>query len=282
MFSQLTSKIFVVLFLFTTITACQKTEVTSPSPVDAGKARNDGSNGHLKQTRTFSSDVVKKWLGVQVPLLYNPPSSYGVNAGRYMAYCGVALYEAVVPGMPAYQTLYGQLNGMPEMPKTESGKAYHWPTCANAALAEMTRKLFTFTPATNNAVQQLEDELNGIYAAESDDATTFERSKAFGKQVAEKIFAWSTSDRPWTSWPAYTLAHHEPGYWWPENNNPVIANGIAYWGDTRTMVPGSIDNVISQPYSYSEEPSSAYYKDYKEVYDISIYHTHAHKRHAKN
>jgi hypothetical protein len=281
MFSQLTSKIFVVLFLFTTITACQKTEVTSPSPVDAGKARNDGSNGHLKQTRTFSSDVVKKWLGVQVPLLYNPPSSYGVNAGRYMAYCGVALYEAVVPGMPAYQTLYGQLNGMPEMPKTESGKAYHWPTCANAALAEMTRKLFTFTPATNNAVQQLEDELNGIYAAEIDDAATFERSKAFGKQVAEKIFAWSAGDRPWTSWPAYTLTHHEPGYWWPENNNPVITNGIAYWGDTRTMVPGSIDNVISQPYSYSEEPSSAYYKDYKEVYDISRSLTPAQKRQAK-
>jgi hypothetical protein len=281
MFSQLTSKIFVVLFLFTTITACQKTEVTSPSPVDAGKARSDGSNGHLKQTRTFSSDVVEKWLGVQVPLLYNPPSSYGVNAGRYMAYCGVALYEAVVPGMPANQTLYGQLNGMPEMPKTESGKAYHWPTCANAALAEMTRKLFTFTPATNNAVQQLEDELNGIYAAEIDDAATFERSKAFGKQVAEKIFAWSAGDRPWTSWPAYTLTHHEPGYWWPENNNPVIANGIAYWGDTRTMVPGSIDNVISQPYSYSEEPSSAYYKDYKEVYDISRSLTPAQKRQAK-
>ena len=116
---------------------------------------NPDTNGHLQQTKTYSSDVVKKWLGVQLPLLYSPAVSYGVNAGRYMAYCGVAFYEAVVPGMPDYQSLYGQLNEMPEMPQTEAGKAYHWPTCANAALAEMTRKLFTFTPATTGAVQKL-------------------------------------------------------------------------------------------------------------------------------
>src|SRR5438128_748292 len=93
------------------------------------------TNGHLQQTKTYSSDVVKRWLGVQLPLLYSPAVSYGVNAGRYMAYCGVALYESVVPGMPSYQSLYGQLNEMPQMPQTEPGKAYHWPTCANAALA---------------------------------------------------------------------------------------------------------------------------------------------------
>jgi hypothetical protein len=36
--------------------------------------------------------------------------------------------------MPAYQSLYGQLTDMPVMPITEPGKAYHWPTSANAAL----------------------------------------------------------------------------------------------------------------------------------------------------
>src|ERR1700733_11625229 len=124
------------------------------------KQSNPETNGH-QLTKTYSSDVVKKWLAVQLPLLYSPAVSYGVNAGRYMAYCGVAAYEAVVPGMPDYQSLYGQLNEMPQMPQTEPGKAYHWPTCANAALAEMTRKLFTFNPATNDSVQKLEDELNG-------------------------------------------------------------------------------------------------------------------------
>src|ERR1700754_3718613 len=215
------------------------------------KQSNQEDNGHLHQTKTYSSDVVKKWLGVQLPLLYSPAVSYGVNAGRYMAYCGVALYEAVVPGMPGYQSLSGQLNEMPQMPQTEPGKAYHWPTCANAALAEMTRKLFTFNPATNDAAQKLEDELNRIYATEVGDTAIIGRSKAFGKAVAEKVFNWSTTDHPWSAWAPLVLTDNSPGRWWPENNNPTIANGLAYWGDTRTMVAGSIENVTSAPYAYN-------------------------------
>ena len=246
------------------------------------KDSNQDNNGDLQQTKTYSSDVVKKWLGVQLPLLYSPPASYGVNAGRWMAYCGVAVYEAVVPGMPAYQSLYGQLNEMPQMPITEPGKAYHWPTCANAALAEMTRKLFTFTPATTGAVQKLEDELNAAYLTEINDTAIFQRSKAFGKAVAEKVFTWSTADHPWSSLPPLVLTNHSPGLWWPENNNPSIAGGLAYWGDTRTMVAGSIDNVTSTPYVYNDaDPTTPYYKDYKEVYDISKSLTYDQKRLAK-
>jgi len=268
MFSQLQTRLVVVLLVIT-IGACQKKDVSSPEAIAQQQARNNQFNGHLKQTKTFSSDVVKRWLTLQVSMLYSPPTSFGINAGRYMAYSGVALYEAVVPGMPAYQSLYGQLNQMPEMPHTEPGKAYHWPTCANAALAEMTRKLFTFTSATTNSVQTLEEELNAAYQSEIGDPDLFERSKAFGKSVAEKIFNWSSTDRPWSSWAAYVLTNNSPGYWWPENNNPTIPNGIAYWGNTRTMVPGSIDNVASTPYTYSEDVSSPYYKDFKEVYDVS-------------
>ena len=246
------------------------------------KDSNQEPDGHVQQTKNYSSDVVKKWLGVQLPLLYSPPASYGVNPGRYMAYCGVALYEAVVPGMPAYQSLHGQLNEMPEMPQTEPGKGYHWPTCANAALAEITRKLFTFTPATNDAAQKLEDELNASYATEIGDTAIFQRSKAFGKAVAEKIFSWSTTDHPWSSWPSLVLTNNSPGLWWPENNNPTIANGLAYWGDTRTMVAGSIENVTSAPYVYNEaDPASPYYKDFKEVYDLSKNLTYDQKRLAK-
>ena len=281
MYAQLQTRLGVLLVLLITFGSCKKQELTQAEQTAAVNARSQETNGHLKQTKTFSSDVVKRWLSLQESLLYSPPASYGINAGRYMAYSGVALYEAVAPGMPAYQSLYGQLNQMPKMPETEPGKAYHWPTSANAALAEITRKLFTFTPATTNAVQALEDELNTAYQAEIGDASIFERSKAFGKSVAEKIFNWSTTDHPWSSWAPYVLTNNSPGYWWPENNNPTIANGIAYWGDTRTMVAGSIDDVASTPYPYSENASSAYYKDFKEVYDVSKTLTHEQKRLAK-
>lgn len=233
------------------------------------KKEND-LNGHLKQAKTFSSDVVKEWLKTQMTLLYSPPASYGVNAGRYMAYSGIALYEATVPGMPAYQSLYGQLNEMPEIPKTEPGKAYHWPTCANAALAEITRKLFTFTSTTNTVVSETEDRLNAVYEAEIGNSAIFERSKEFGKTVAQKIAEWAATDHPWSSWQPMVLSDNSPGKWWPENNNPLMPNALAYWGDTRTIVPGSIDNVISEPYTYNDnDQNSPYYKDFREVYDIS-------------
>ena len=80
------------------------------------------------QTQSYSSDVVRAWLNVQVSMLFAQTGNpFGFNPSRYMAYCGVALYESVVPGMPVYQSLYGQLTDMPEMPAVEPGQHYHWP-----------------------------------------------------------------------------------------------------------------------------------------------------------
>lgn len=84
-------------------------------------------NGHLQQTKTFSSEVAQKWQDLQNRFLRTPTNAnpFGRHGHRWFAYCGIALYESVVPGMPAYQSLHGQLTDMPEMPSTEPGKAYH-------------------------------------------------------------------------------------------------------------------------------------------------------------
>src|SRR5215208_4431596 len=72
-------------------------------------------NGHLKQTKEFSSEVAQKWLALQVRMLRLPagPNIYGRNGHRYFVYSGLALYESVVGGMPAYQSVSGQLKDMP-------------------------------------------------------------------------------------------------------------------------------------------------------------------------
>lgn len=248
------------LLFATLFFSCQK----NPWP---GKDRD-----HPNQTKTFSSDVIKKWVELQASLLYSPPNPFGVNAGRFMAYSGVAAYEAVVPGMPTNRSLYGQLNQMPQMPKTMPGKTYHWPTCANAAVAEVTRKLFTFTPATTDAVKKLEDSLNEAYKYEINDPDIFERSKDFGKTVGAAIAGWAATDQSWVSNPDFLLTDKSPGKWWPESNPPApftVPKGLAYWGQTRTIVPGSTTVAPSAPNPYSESPNSAYYKDMMEVYTVS-------------
>jgi hypothetical protein len=218
---QLQTRLLVMLFIVITFGACSKKDISSPEKLFASQVRNDQrndqSNGHLKQTKTFSSDVVKKWLTMQTSMLYRPSGNpFGLNPGRYMAYSGVALYESVLPGMPAYQSLYGQLTNMPVMPATKPGFAYHWPSSAHAALATMTKNFFSTTAAYNpQAVTNLEIELNTQYRAEAGDVL-FERSVAFGKEVALRIFEWSRTDNANLPTIPYQLPTPFPGMWQPE------------------------------------------------------------------
>ena len=125
------------------------------------------------QTRTFSSDGVVRWVGLQVDMLRLPmaPGTGAAGADRVLAYCGIALYESVVNGMPAYQSLSGQLTDFPQMPETEPGKAYHWAAAANATLAEMSRRLFATTSESfKTSMNILENSLQSQYAGEVDAA----------------------------------------------------------------------------------------------------------------
>ena len=80
---------------------------------------------------------------------------------------GVTLYEAVVPGMPEYQSLAGQVNGLTAIPLVSTGQVRHWPTVANAALAEIMRNLFpTATEANLQAIDTLEEQFVQQFAAE--------------------------------------------------------------------------------------------------------------------
>ena len=238
-----------------------------------------GTRGHLQQTKTFSSDVVKQWLAVQTNMLNRPSGNpFGFNPSRYMAYSGIALYEAVVPGMPAYQSLHGQLTDMPQMPETEPGYAYHWPTSAHAALSSMTRKFFSTTAAYNaQAVDQLQTQLSNQYRADIGDEV-FNRSWAFGAEIADSIFAWAQKDNQ--GWPttAYTLPSYYPGMWQPL---PGAAPTVPYWGYNRLLVPGSLDNVASPQLPYNPTPGSPYYNQMLEVYTVSQNLTHEQKKIAR-
>jgi hypothetical protein len=157
---------------------------------------------------------------------------------------------------------------MPAMPETQPGKAYHWPTCANAALASLSRNLYATAPvALRTAMDSLENALNTAYqSAVTPDM--FQRSADFGKTVAQRIFDWSKTDGSLTVYPSFSPSP-DPTLWSPTAPNPtgVFAPN---WGKNRLFVPGSLNNTSSPPPPpYSTDPNSAYYKMAKEVYDIS-------------
>ncbi|HEV8271104.1 MAG TPA: vanadium-dependent haloperoxidase [Chitinophagaceae bacterium] len=252
------------------ISACQKQvdkSATQQQSEEAGAANNNG-NGHLQQTKTFSSDVVVSWINLQLQMNKAPlpAGTAGQGSDRCMAYCGIALYESVVPGMPAYQTLFGQLTDFPEMPSTEPGKAYHWAASANAALAEMNRRLFPATADANKtAMTNLENSWKATYATEVD-AATLQRSVAFGKEVATRVFGWAATDGSANINPPY-VPPVGLGLWIPTSPTPAV-NPYGY--QRRLLVPGSANGTtLVPPPSFSTVPGSPFYNMVREVYDAS-------------
>lgn len=256
------------LILVLLFSACQKnlqntTEDQTTAPLTAAT-----DHGHLKQTNTFSSEVAIKWMNLQIRLMAATTGVANVAFVRHYAYSGIALYEAVVPGMPAYQSLTGQLTAMPNMPKTVAGQAYHWAATANAALAAVSRYLFPAATAVNkSAIDSLEAALNNEYSATTN-ASIIDRSAAFGKDVAKKIIDWAEADGYLHANDPYTPPAGA-GFWVPPTV-PLPVTSTPYWGNLRLLVAGSNNNAQpGPPTGYSDNPASDFYKMVKQVYDVS-------------
>ena len=261
--------------------SCRKEAQTKQQPTEEiTTAANKSGHGHLQQTKTFSSDVVISWINLQMQMnkLPLPAGTAGQGNERCQAYCGIALYESVVPGMPAYQSLFGQLTDFPEMPSTEPGKAYHWAASANAALAEMNRRLFpTTADANKTAMTNLENSWNGVYSTETD-AVTLQRSIAFGKEVATRVFNWAATDGSANVNPPY-VPPVGPGLWVPTATLPSPPNPPGtpapaagpYTYQRRKLVPGSANGTeLAPPPAFSATPGSPFYNMVKELHNASL------------
>jgi hypothetical protein len=218
----------------------------------------------------YTPAVLDKWLSMQIKLMSTTVASFNGPFVRIYAYSGLAAYESIVPGIPANSfnllpvTVF---NGMPPMPETEPGKNYHWPSSMNTALAFMNRAMFpSMSPDNKAAIDSLERSLNTIFSKEAD-SLTIERSVAYGKKVAQKIFDWAEMDGYRHASNPYTPPAG-PGKWVP--TPPNYARAVTpYYGRLRTIVTGSTDHTDPvPPPEYSEEETSPFYKMIKEVYDV--------------
>ena len=237
---------------------------------DFGKEKHGKKN---KETKKYPAHVAMEWLTLHVVKLTRTTPGYnGLLANRSFGYAGLVLYESVVPGMKGYQSLASQLNGMPNMPGTDDKLAYHWPTSANAALAAISRSLFPNTAANNITIDSLEAAYNERYQQEVS-VGTFNRSVAFGQEVAAAIFEWSKTDGGHEAYLYNTDDSYVPptgdGLWIP--TPPAFAQPLQpYWGTHRPFIPGNVTNSQpGAPLAYSEDPSSPFYVAAYEVYTIS-------------
>ena len=267
----LTSVLLVLLF------SCQKniekqvTQEELPST-----ANQNNGHGHLKQTKEYSSDVLFRWIDFQLTLYkINSGVMGGIGGARFAAYTGITAYESVVPGMPAYQSLSGQLTAFTGLPTTEPGFAYHWPQSLNAALAYLTTNLFP-APAGQKAAQDqsikdFKDNLYNEFLNGGASAELLNRSSVFGEEVATKIVQWVNSEiKPGIpdTYPTEAGFDIASGEW--VRTNPNAASALRNWGLTRLFVPGSLaDIVTSDPFTYSTAQGSDFRNMAQAIYDKS-------------
>ncbi|MFN0013073.1 MAG: vanadium-dependent haloperoxidase [Saprospiraceae bacterium] len=259
--NQLARLLLLFIAILWALPGCRKDSVVPvPQPV-------------LPETDQFTSDLAVQWFNKLYTLTKTCPGFSPPVASRAFGYAGVALYESVVHGMPAYRSLGGKLSAMPKMPAPNPDEEYYWPSCANAAMAYMAKNLYANMPADQLAsVEALEKQFEQASLAAVDSAT-HARSVEYGRQVADAVFFWSTGDGGHTGYtknfPTTFVAPVGPGKWVP--TAPAFQRALQpYWGYNREFVPGSINH--SQPVpppAFSTDPASEFYKQGQEVYTVT-------------
>jgi hypothetical protein len=191
---------------------------------------------------------------------------------RAYAYMGLALYEALVAGMPKDRSIASQLNGIGWLPEPK-GVPYHWPLVANAALAEVMRGLWgdrTSRAADNTAdLDALEARLASGYAADVPRGLA-RLSSEYGRAVGAAVFASSRNDGGdggyLTNFPTTYSPPTGPGLWVP--TAPGQRAMQPYWGKTvRTFaLAGPADCDPGPSLAYSEQPGSPFYEEANSYY----------------
>ncbi|WP_428667836.1 phosphatase PAP2 family protein [Runella sp.] len=226
-----------------------------------------------KGAETYNAEVALKWSEMSLKLIRQSPGFTPPVASRALGYAGLAMYEAVVPGIKTNRSLAGQLNGLKTLPLPETGKEYNWAASANAAQLFMAKNIWSNAP---EAVKKTADSLATVLRAslsESSSQEVIERSEAFGNEVAKAIFEWSKTDGGHEgfnrNFPADYKVVIAPGAWQTTENGKAIPMQ-PYWGKNRTFVGANASMPMPPPLPISTEVSSPYFQQYYDVYKKNI------------
>jgi hypothetical protein len=228
------------------------------------------AGGRFASADEFDADVPAAWFDLSLDLVqatagYSPPV-----ASRAFGYAGLALYEALVPGMESSRSLGGVLAGLGPVPAAGRNMAYHWPTVANAALGSIFRGLFRTAQSEQLAAIDILESSVGDRFRPGLPRGVYGRSIRRGQEVAAAIFDWSRGDGGHEGYvrnfPPYDPPVG-PGFWVPTLPGYLPALQ-PYWGMNRCLaVPaGAVCPPGDHP-PFSEDTESAFHAEAIEAYE---------------
>jgi hypothetical protein len=219
----------------------------------------------------FDAKVPTAWFDLALRLVRATPGFTPPVASRAFAYAGITLYAAMVPGMPGYRSLEGQLPGLAGLPRDAGRAGLHWPAAANAALGAILRDLFPTAPAEDLAAVDALDASFGDRFRRRVARSVLSDSEQWGAAVAELVFDWSKDDGGHEGYlrnfPVEYITPVGPGLWQP--TPPAFLPALQpFWGANRTFaIADGSACPAGDPTPYSQDPSSAFWAEAFEVYD---------------
>jgi len=231
-----------------------------------------------EKPKDFTEDeVAVAWAEMSLYILQFTPANSPTYASRTVGYIGLTMYESIVQGYPAYQSLAGQLNGLNRLPEPDPALDYKWVLAFNAGQAAILKSIYNQTSDENKRrIDSLETVIHDAFASKIADEEVIGRSVTYGKAVAEAIFEWSKTDgghRAYLKNFDKDLEHPEfPGSWKP----PLYAQSFShhplhpYWGKNRTFLKENADVSTPEMIAYDTSRNSDYYKQFMSVYEKDL------------
>jgi hypothetical protein len=144
-------------------------------------ACNKNENPHGGQASQYSSEVLDKWMSMQLRLMKNATGVPNQAFSRHMAYAGITALESIAPGISQHAKKFRKWNGLNGLPSANQLFHYHYPANVNAAMASINRLLFPNAAAADKAaIDSLESAIRQEYVA-SKPASIINVSENFGK-----------------------------------------------------------------------------------------------------
>ena len=100
-----------------------------------------GSRNHAS---AYSSEVLGKWMTMQLRLIKNATGITNHGFSRPIAYTGIAALESMSPGLNGTDKKWGrQWNGLTAIPVASNGYHYYYTANVNGAMATINRLFFS-------------------------------------------------------------------------------------------------------------------------------------------
>lgn len=205
--------------------------------------------------------LVKKLTDIIVVDIFTPPV-----ASRIYANCTLAMYEAMRNKGKGYPSVTEKLNGFDPMPSPLNGKTYDFTIAGIQAFCETAKKV-TFSA---DEIKQFQDSMLTVYKQDLSEEV-YANSISFGQQVADVMGKSLATDnyKETRGMDRFEVQTEDRKRWVP--TSPDYGDALEpHWLKMKTLALKSPDEIKAAPYAdYNEDTSSAYYKELKEVYDIS-------------